>query len=77
VELVTEYLEGTLPATDRARFDAHLGDCPYCRTYLEQIRRTIRLIGSLSEDTIDPRARDVLLARFRAWRRHPGSDSSS
>ena len=34
VELVTEYLEGTLPPAERARFDAHLGQCEGCHTYL-------------------------------------------
>jgi anti-sigma factor RsiW len=68
VELVTAWLDGDLPADDRARFDAHLADCPYCRVYLEQMRQTARLLGRLSEDSIDPAARDTLLARFRDWR---------
>lgn len=68
VELVTAWLDGALPAVERSRFDAHLVDCPYCRVYLEQMRQTARLLGGLSEDTIDPAARDALLARFRDWR---------
>ena len=39
VELVTDYLEGRLSDVDRARFDAHLGECDGCRGYLEDIRR--------------------------------------
>jgi anti-sigma factor RsiW len=69
VELVTAWLDGELPAADRARFDAHLVDCPYCHTYLEQMRQTIRVLGRLSEDSIDPAARDALLVRFRDWSR--------
>ncbi len=53
VELVTEYLEGTLPEPERLRFDAHLAECPYCQTYLEQMRQTIAPVGRLTEDTID------------------------
>ncbi len=68
VELVTEYLEGTLPAPERARFEAHLADCPYCQTYLDQLRQTIAVLGRLSEDTIDPDAKAELLSRFRAWK---------
>lgn len=68
VELVTEYLEGTLDAPERERFEAHLAECPYCRTYLEQMQQTIRLLGHLSEKTITPEARDELLCRFRAWK---------
>ncbi len=67
VELVTAWLDDALPAPERARFEAHLADCPYCRTYLEQIRQTAQLLGGLSESTIDPAARDALLARFRDW----------
>ena len=68
VELVTAWLDDALSAVDRSRFDAHLVDCPYCRTYLEQMRMTAHLLGGLSEDTIDPAARDALLARFHDWR---------
>jgi anti-sigma factor RsiW len=69
VELVTEYLEGTLPSPDRARFEAHLDRCSHCRRYLDQMRLTIRAMGSLSEETIDPAARESLLEAFRHWRR--------
>jgi anti-sigma factor RsiW len=67
VELVTAYLEGTLPEPERRRFDAHLDECPYCGTYLEQMRQTIRLIGKLSEESLDPEVRETLLARFHNW----------
>lgn len=69
VELVTAWLDGALPSADRVRFDAHLVDCPYCRVYLEQMRRSVGLLGRLSEDTIDPVARDELLQRFHDWYR--------
>ena len=68
VELVTDYLEGALPATERARFEEHLADCPYCRTYLEQMRQTIRLLGALPAETIAPEAESTLLSAFRDWR---------
>ena len=69
VELVTEYLEDRLPATERARFEAHLAICSGCRTYLEQMRQTIRSLGRLSEESIDDDAKSRLLAAFRDWRR--------
>lgn len=68
VELVTEYLEGSLPAAQRARFEAHLAECPYCRIYLEQMRETIRLLGRLTEETIPPTAKQELLRLFRDWK---------
>ena len=68
VELITEYLEGTLPAADRGRFEAHLSICPGCRTYLEQMRGVIASLGKLSEKNIPPQARDELLRVFRDWK---------
>jgi anti-sigma factor RsiW len=72
VELVTQYLEGTLTPEDRARFDRHLGLCPGCTTYVEQFRETIRLTGRLREEDLDPQAREALLAQFRSWRSSRG-----
>lgn len=69
VELVTDYLDGVMPADERARFEAHLDDCPYCSTYLDQIRQTIRLTGRLSEATLPEEIRAALLHRFRDWTR--------
>ena len=67
VELVTEYLEGSMPADQRARFDEHIAGCDGCTTYLEQVRITIRLTGMLSEEQIAPDARETLLGVFRDW----------
>ncbi len=69
VELVTEYLEGTLSRPDRRRFERHLAECPFCDIYLEQIREVIRTLGRLTEHTIPPAARDELLVAFRDWDR--------
>ena len=68
VELVTDYLEGSLPVAERLRFEGHLAACPPCRGYLRQVRTTIRLLGGLKERAIPPRARDELLHAFRDWR---------
>lgn len=68
VELVTAYLEGALPSGDRARVEAHLGVCPNCSRYLEQIRQTIAAAGKLHEDDLSPEAKDALLAAFRGWK---------
>jgi anti-sigma factor RsiW len=68
VELVTDYLEGTLPEARRADFDAHLTECEGCTNYLAEMRRTISLTGKLSEDDLSPEARDTLLGLFRDWK---------
>ena len=68
VEVITDYLEGTLAASDRARFDAHLLSCAACREYVEQMRVVIRLSGGLTARTIEPATRESLLRAFRRWR---------
>jgi len=69
VELVTEYLDGSLSRRDRARFEAHLDGCTNCTEYVEQFRETIRLTGSLRESDVSPEAEAVLLAQFESWKR--------
>ena len=69
VELVTDYLENRLPDGTRLRFEAHLAACSGCRTYLEQMRQTIRALGRLPTESIEAVARDRLLEVFRDWKR--------
>jgi len=69
VELITEYIEGTMPAEDRERFEAHLRGCRGCIIYLAQMRETIALTGRLTEESIAPEARAALLMAFRDWKR--------
>jgi predicted anti-sigma-YlaC factor YlaD len=68
VELVTDYLEGTLARPLDERFEAHLAACPGCGEYLEQMRRTLLLVGSLREESVPAAAWDPLLHAFRTWR---------
>jgi anti-sigma factor RsiW len=68
VELITDYLEERLTATDRARFEAHLAVCPHCRAYLAQMRQTIRALGVLPPETISPAATEALMTVFARWR---------
>jgi anti-sigma factor RsiW len=68
VEIITDYLEGTMPQAERRRFEAHLDECPYCVNYLEQMRQQIAALGELSEESIAPDAREALLETFRGWR---------
>ena len=43
VEIVTDYLEGALPAAEASRLERHLETCPGCSEYLEQLRAGRRL----------------------------------
>ena len=69
VELVTEFLEGTLPEADEARFVEHLTLCDGCEIYLAQFRQTIDTLGELPTESITDEARDKLLTAFRGFRR--------
>jgi anti-sigma factor RsiW len=69
VEIVTDYLEGTMPESDRRRFDEHIDDCPYCRRYVEQMRVVIRTLGRLDEESLPREAMDELLEAFQSWKR--------
>lgn len=65
VELLTDYLEGVLPPDEVAAVEAHLALCPPCRVYLDQMRATIALLGSVPVETLSVEAQDTLLAAFR------------
>jgi anti-sigma factor RsiW len=73
VELVTEYLEGTLAPADRERFEAHLRECDGCTGYLEQMRQLVAALGRLTEETIPEDAKQTLLDAFRDWTRERAS----
>ena len=68
VEVITDYLEGTLPASDRVRFDSHLSTCAACREYVDQMRALVRLSGDLKVESIERSTRESLLRAFRRWR---------
>ena len=68
VELVTDYLDGRLPKPDQRRFEAHIGECEHCTAYLEQIRATVSVAGTLSVETLPSGAAEALLAEFRDWK---------
>ena len=67
VELVTAYLENALSRSDRMRFEAHISGCDGCTAYLEQMRTTMRLAGSLRVDDVSREAEAALLQAFRDW----------
>ena len=68
VDLVSDYLEDTLPAGDRARVAAHLETCPECTAYLVQLRATIGALGRLRQEEIPLPVLLRLVAAFRGWR---------
>lgn len=73
VELVTDWLEGSLPEPTRSELELHVATCAGCIAYVEQMRTTQAALARLeSVETIEPPepgVRDELLAVFRARRR--------
>jgi anti-sigma factor RsiW len=72
VELITDYLEGALPRSQRRRFEAHIAGCEHCSEYLEQMRRTIRLTGRLRAEDLSPEMSEELTAVYRRWQAEGG-----
>jgi predicted anti-sigma-YlaC factor YlaD len=68
VELVTAYLDGAVRGRRLRRFEAHLAGCDGCTAFIEQMRRTIRLTGRLTEEHVPEEQRAALLAAFRGLR---------
>jgi anti-sigma factor RsiW len=67
VELVTDYFEDALTPVERARFEAHLSDCPGCDAYLAQMRTTLEVVGAAAALEARPEV-SALLQVFRNWK---------
>ena len=72
VELVTAYVEGALAVRERARFDAHLAECPDCVEYVAQMHRTIAAVGLAAPAIERTPPITALLRVFRDWKRASG-----
>jgi anti-sigma factor RsiW len=68
VEIVTEYLEGSLTVSERLAMERHLAFCSPCVDYIEQMRTTIAVTGALREQDVPEAIIDPLMAAFRAAR---------
>jgi predicted anti-sigma-YlaC factor YlaD len=68
VEIVTDFLEGSMTFWERIRFHLHLGLCFGCRVYLRQMKQAVRTLGRLPQEPVPPAVREQLLERFHAWK---------
>jgi len=66
-------LEGSLPPALQAAADRHLADCPHCREYLEQMRRSIGLAARSRDDDVPAEVVDALSRAFADYRRGGGA----
>jgi len=75
----TEFLDGylfdNLPAEQRAEFEKHLAECPWCVAYLESYQKTIQLEQTafsvpegapLPDDVPEELVQAILRARSRS-----------
>jgi len=67
VELMSDYLEGSLSRRDRKRLELHLSGCDACGAYLEQLRATIVASGVVVADDLEPEVLETLTDLFRRF----------
>ncbi len=60
--LATDYMEGDLGLRQRLAMRLHLAICSGCRGFMQQMRRTVGLVGSLPPAPPPPDAEARLLA---------------
>src|SRR5256885_2728484 len=48
-ERLSEYIDGTLAATERGAFEAHLAGCAACGTTLDELRRVVARARALDD----------------------------
>jgi anti-sigma factor RsiW len=68
VELVSDYLDGTLSRRDRRRLEKHLAACDACSAYVEQIRATIAASGRVGPEDLPSDVVEGLVNLFRQYR---------
>ena len=52
VSLLSDYIDGRLPAAVHRALEQHLGDCQKCTTFVGTFRSTVALLQSLNESDL-------------------------
>jgi len=68
VELVSDYLDGTLSRRDRRRLEKHLAGCDACTAYLDQMRATIAASGRVGPEDLPSDTVEGLVNLYREFR---------
>jgi anti-sigma factor RsiW len=68
VELVSDYIDGTLSRRNRRRLERHLADCDACTAYLDQMRATIAASGKVGPEDLPSDVVEGLVNLFRQYR---------
>ena len=69
IDLLTDYLEGALPAEVSADLETHVAGCPRCTAFLAAYRETPRILRDATAITMPPDLEKSLLDFLRARRR--------
>ena len=77
VALMTDYIEGAMPARQRARLERHLAGCDGCDEYLRQMRATIDLLGRVDPGDLPAETREGLVALLLAYRDEVEDDTGA
>ena len=52
VTLLSDYIDGRLPADVRSDLERHLGGCSECHAFVGSFRSTVALLQSLNEEDL-------------------------
>ena len=63
-----DYIDGSLPQEERARFTQHLGQCSDCVVFFETYRRTPELTREALAQQIPPAVRESVRSYLRSQR---------
>ena len=72
VELMSDYLDGSLSRRDRRRLEKHLANCDACTAYLDQLRATIAASGRVGPEDLPDDVVEGLVDLFRQFREEDG-----
>jgi anti-sigma factor (TIGR02949 family) len=61
IDFLMSYLDGELPAEQRAEFDRHMAACPSCVDYLKTYETTVRLAKECSTDPVPDEVPETLV----------------
>lgn len=63
--LLSDYLDGDLPGSDRLALEAHVQDCARCRRLLDSLANTVAVLGAMGTSA-PPGLADSVIAAVRA-----------
>ncbi len=67
VELVTDYLEGSLRRRTRRRLERHLRACEACSAYLAEVQAVVDTLGRVGPEDLDPTTLEGLVRLYREF----------